>query len=1128
MEIKELKKLLQQPYKTDNWKELLTHVFDHVQFLSVPQIVPNDDDRIKELKQYGTVQLSDNKNLALFELTLNDNVNLIRNRVGLNEVVKKYIDQDSFHGILSVFEQGKEDYRFTFTARDTEFDEDEGFIDKDTDTKRFTYILGKNESCRTAAERFDQLSKIEEKNLKAVEDAFNVEKLSKSFFNDYVKEFDKLVAYIKSKPTYYQAVFEKEESAARNYVKKFMGRLVFLKFIQKKGWLGVSVKEKGWKNGDFSFLENQYKNCETKSLFVSQFLNPLFYEALNVGNRKNDEFQQRGYKIPYLSGGLFENENPKDNRVDFDEQELNSLFDFFERYNFTIDENDVNDKEVGIDPEMLGHIFENLLEDNKDKGAFYTPKEIVRYMCQESLKEYLKTYLEKAKQWPEDTQQAEELDKQLSAFVEKKETAKMSRYDVAMATALRDVKICDPAIGSGAFPMGLLNEIFMLIKELHHESPDTVGDIWKMKGKTFEANTVKLNIIQNSIYGVDIEPGAVDIARLRFWLSLIIEEDEPKPLPHLDYKIVVGNSLVSKLDDTIIDIDWELTENTSQTNIFGNEHLERRKEILKQITAKQKEVFKPNSQEEQLSLEIRNLKIDLISNQLELMIKTDGLETQPSPRDKKQKQLTEKWLQTKAWKNQINRLTRLKQTENDLAFFDWKLDFPEVMNPEINDNIGFDIVIGNPPYVRQERLNQVLKESLKKRFPLVANGTADSYVYFFNLGLELTKKNATLIFITLNKFLKTKYGVELRNMLTKSYNVDLVIDFFELPVFQASTDSSITKIFNSENKLNTRYYPVYTLNNLNLFKITSGKHLKVLKENEEWKFIKIGQEKVLKKIYNETVSLKEFTDNGTHYGIKTGCNDIFIINEDKKNGIIENDPKSKEHIHKYIEPKKIGKWEVKKTNKYIIGTFPSLKLEIDNLPGLKRYLSNYRVRLEPKPKGFEGDWNGRKKGSYKWFETQDNVKYSDLFFRPKLIYIHTAKNHSFYYDEESYFVNNSCYLISNDSSFLFSFLNSKLFEWFKKIKFVAYGDASNSGRVKLDYNKMITVPIKKINNKIENKFVTLVKEGKKTNNDGRLEIDNEIDNLIYKLYNLSYEEALIVEPELAERLSKEAYNALEI
>ena len=637
MESKELRQLLQQPYNTSNWRDLLGYVFENVQFNNPPIVIPTNDDRVRELKQYGTVQLADGKNLALFELRVNeDKVKILSNRVGLNELVKKYIEQDSYHGILSIFDEGTDDYRFTFTARSTEYDEEEeAFIDKDTDTKRFTYILGKNQSCRTPADRFEALKKSDNQSMKAVEEAFNVEKLSKKFFKEYIEQFDKLVGYLKSKPSYFQAIFDKKESATRNFVKQFMGRLVFLKFIQKKGWLGVPVSETGWANGDFNFLENQYKDFEHKDLFLSMFLNPLFFEALDQGNRTSDEFQDRGYKVPHLSGGLFENDQPKTNFIDFPEEYLNDLFDFFERYNFTIDENDIHDKEVGIDPEMLGHIFENLLEDNKDKGAFYTPKEIVRYMCQESLKEYLKTYLEKEKLWPNKDSDIKELEETLAAFVEKKETAKISKFDKELATALKEVKICDPAIGSGAFPMGLLNEIFTMTKNLHDESPDRVGAVWGMSGEEWEPHTVKQNIIQHSIYGVDIEPGAVDIARLRFWLSLIIEEETPQPLPHLDYKIVVGNSLVSKFNDIIININWNAEEKNQ--GLFQGEKTEKQSKLIEKIRDLQFEIFQPNSTEEVLSLKLKDAKIDLLILQLELMREERDILTRPKREDYRNK-----------------------------------------------------------------------------------------------------------------------------------------------------------------------------------------------------------------------------------------------------------------------------------------------------------------------------------------------------------------------------------------------------------------------------------------------------------------------------------------------------------
>src|SRR5690625_3783372 len=218
MNIQELRQLLQEPYSTENWRDLLVDVFENVQFLNPPTVIPTDDDRVRELRQYGTIQLSDGKNLALFEMSVNeDKVRLLHNRVGLNELVRRYIDQDSYHGILSVFDEGSEDYRFTFTARNTDFDEEEGFIDRATDPKRLTYILGKNQSCRTPAERFLALKNTENQSINAVEEAFNVEKLSKKFFNEYIAQFDKLVNYIKSKPNYYQAIFENKETPARNF-----------------------------------------------------------------------------------------------------------------------------------------------------------------------------------------------------------------------------------------------------------------------------------------------------------------------------------------------------------------------------------------------------------------------------------------------------------------------------------------------------------------------------------------------------------------------------------------------------------------------------------------------------------------------------------------------------------------------------------------------------------------------------------------------------------------------------------------------------------------------------------------------------------------------------------------------
>lgn len=287
MNKQELQKKLNRPYSQENWKEVVEFVFPNVSILRQPTLIPVNNDKVEAFYQIGNVRLNDGKTLALFELKLKENVNIIRNRVELNDIVSKHIDQEQIHGVLSIFEQGKDDYRFTFSARASEFDENEGdFITKKTDTKRFTYVLGKNESCKTAASRFYDLSEHKNKStIKAIEDAFSVETLSKNFFKEYKQQYELFVGYLTNTPSYYTAIFKNEDKAIRDFVKLLLGRLVFIKFVQKKGWLGVPADEQGWDNGDYNFLEDNFRNFEPKDNFYSAFLNPLFFEGFDQPNR---------------------------------------------------------------------------------------------------------------------------------------------------------------------------------------------------------------------------------------------------------------------------------------------------------------------------------------------------------------------------------------------------------------------------------------------------------------------------------------------------------------------------------------------------------------------------------------------------------------------------------------------------------------------------------------------------------------------------------------------------------------------------------------------------------------------------------------------------------------------------
>ncbi|MBN1618664.1 Eco57I restriction-modification methylase domain-containing protein [Candidatus Dojkabacteria bacterium] len=1158
----QIQHIFQQRYNHNTWKQFLGQAFLNARILSKPEELSgiNKDVALKAFK-LGNILLDEKgieRQVAIYEVVLAKGIVLERNRVGLRNLLRKYW-KDIDAAFIAYYNPENTNWRFTYVSELSGFDAEGELISIKTEPKRYTYILGEGETCRTAAERFTILvNKGKNATLNDIKEAFSVEKLSEAFFAEYKKQYEDFVEFLTGKRIVkiegswqevkiHQSnpqlayIFNGDEKFARDFCKKLLGRIVFLYFIQKKGWLGVPLKSK-WGEGNKDFIFNLFEKCRNKEIFYSEYLAKLFFDTLN--NHRNDDIIElvkgEPCRIPYLNGGLFEEENKKFRNLIFPAQLFQNLFLFFNQYNFTIYEDDPNDHTIAVDPEMLGHIFENLLEDNKDKGAYYTPKEIVHYMCQECLIEYLTTWFKqhgyqitgyvgfnKPDQFQIFSVNEGRKGQMLLEYENKSKTKTISRsliekllkksLDVVdknevqehhdeFQKALDSVKICDPAIGSGAFPMGLLHEIFNAKQALFTFKNGAIDG--------FNAASVKLDIIQNSIYGVDIEKGAVDIARLRFWLSLVVDEQTPKPLPNLDYKIVVGDSLLSKINNQIVRIDWN-TDDTSH-GIYGQELAQQKVKLLKKIITEQKEYFSPDSIKQLKSANIRDLKIDLLINQLELMIKATNQETQPIVTNFKDKnnfvKAVELYQQTIGWRNLIITLKRIKSKPNEpLHFFDWKLDFPEVMNEQIVGSSGFDIVIGNPPYVRQERLGQELKEVLKTRFPKVANGTADLYVYFINLGLEIFKEKGVLCYITLNKYLKTKYGLELRNELANNYEVDLIIDFFELPVFQASTDASITKIVNDRIGRETRYFPVKSLVNLNLFDITSGEYQKVIKDSTEWKFIEEEEVTILTKVYEKTVSLKQFSENKIYSGIKTAFNEAFVLTAEDARNLLNSE--SRVLVKKYAKSTDIRKWELKSNNRYFLSTGYDIDIK-------KEYPTAYKYLLQ-----YEQQLNDRQDQGKHWWNLRACAYYPD-FDNTKIIYMHTAKDHEFYLDTEGRYINNSCYMIISGSKYLFCFLNSTLFKWFKKIKFVAYGDAEEAGRVKLDYNKMTTVPIKIIAEEQKRQFDQIVEEIAvlKSRNQDITKLEELINYKMYKLYELTYEEAKLVDSELA--LSKQEYNAI--
>ena len=443
--------------------------------------------------------------------------------------------------------------------------------------------------------------------------------------------------------------------------------------------------------------------------------------------------------IPYLNGGLFERDENDEPESKFPAEYFERLFNFFSEYNFTIDENDPNDAEVGVDPEMLGKIFENLLEDNKDKGAFYTPKEIVRYMCQESLIAYLETNTSIAKE-------------KIRNFVLSPEEgiADISeKWRCSLIKALENVKICDPAIGSGAFPMGLLNELLRCREAL---------STFNFQFSTFNStrSQLKKSIIQNNIYGVDIEKGAVDIARLRFWLSIVVDEEEASPLPNLDYKIMQGNSLIESykgLDLSKLTYAKKSCGHISQYSIFEDDTKQLQREVTQLLT-------------QYYSCSDHDKKTDLrnkISNTIAKQLSVQNFDT-----------------------DILRELRTLDLAGND-QFFLWHTWFSDVF-----EKGGFDIVIGNPPY--NEISDKEEKAFYQKHFKDVLSKHYDLYIFFFKIGIDLLREKGIMTYITPHTFTWYPQFIALREYIYNKTTILEITDRIKSIFDSAVVDNSIISL----------------------------------------------------------------------------------------------------------------------------------------------------------------------------------------------------------------------------------------------------------------------------------------------------------------------------------------------
>ena len=754
-----LRQIFQQPFSMNEWQQMLQHYFHAKELKAEPERI---DGTTEDEKGYylGALDTTDNYRIGLFYYQIQHG-NVARKRVGLRNLVKSFINPNwgEFDAALVVFDSGSV-WRLSFVC---------DIKGENTAAKRFTYVFGESDNYyNTPVGRFDALQR-NGISFEHIKDAFSVERLNKDFFNGYKERYVKFLNHIND-----------DTKENRDYVKKLLGRLVFLQFLQKKGWMGVPANQQGWNGGDKLYLNHLIEQYEGYDRLLSDVLEPLFFNTLNE-RRDNDLADSRlgeNIKIPYLNGGLFDKDDLDKKDIDFPYDYFKELMDFFAMYNFTIDENDPEDSEIGIDPEMLGHIFENLLEDNKDKGAFYTPKEIVQYMSQESVAQYLKSHA------PEELHTAiDSLIKQrvVEPILQNKENARL------VNKALSVVKVCDPAIGSGAFPMGVLNVLF----DCRHLLYGFIG-----KNEDFSYAKVKRDIIQNNIYGVDIEKGAVDIARLRFWLALVVDENEPQPLPNLDYKIMCGDSLLHRfaLDAPFQNIlrDYNQKNHTNYT-------LEDYRQWVYDYTDISDHTKKDDFRQRIEDIK-RAVKTELSDKEKGKIAKVRGAIDNLQMEDMFGGKKNEKKI--KALQKELKALEQQRtEIESNKIYdqaFEWRFEFPALLD-ENGDFMGFDIVIGNPPYVN---IANIKPDSYRKQLQSLFysnRNKSDLYAFFIEKGFDLLNKDGVQCYIVPHTWKATDSFKNLREIIFKHHSLVQIVNQ-KMGVFDAVVNPMIILLKNVFNE----------------------------------------------------------------------------------------------------------------------------------------------------------------------------------------------------------------------------------------------------------------------------------------------------------------------------------------
>ena len=1091
------KEVIESRYNRDAWQQLLHDIFlNKVSFWNRPSAVHVNSRLAKDALNLGKISLSDGEAIAIYEVELTEKVDIEHNRRGIRDMLTSDWRNMGYAGaFIFCYRKNESILRFSYVSETWGFNKQGDYEKISTNTKRYTYLLGEGRGCRTAIDQFGVL-KNSKQTLSDITAAFSVEALTKQFYKDLFEWYQWAIepsSHI-SFPNN-TTIEDDDREDLETKIIRMITRIMFVWFIKQKDLIPNKLF-------DIEYLQTILKEFDPYNQRIGNYYNAilqnLFFATLNraiedeQGNKRKfatnvkrdiktlyryaemfniseNEVINLFSEVPFLNGGLFECLD-KTKTIDGVEQAFNydgfsrnekcfadgryrnravvpnnlffepekGLISILSRYNFTIEENSPEEQQVALDPELLGKVFENLLgaynPETKEtarnqSGSFYTPREVVNYMVDESLIAYLG-----------DAPLIRSLFEQDFSF----DKSKAEDYNL-IAEKLKTIKILDPACGSGAFPMGLLNRMIDILIRI---SPnENIYDL-------------KLAIIENCIYGSDIQSIAAQITKLRFFISLICncEKDVSQPnfgiptLPNLETKFVAANSLIAKKKRNI------------QRNLFENQEIQPTKEKLTRV------------RHEHFSAKTANRKSTLREQDKVLREKLAKLladDENFAPEDAKQ---------LAAWN---------PYDQNAVAeFFD-----PEWM---FNVKDGFDIVIGNPPYIQLQNNGGELAKLYEPCGYKTFAKTGDIYCLFYERGWQLLKSNGHLCYITSNKWMRAGYGEKTRDFFTKNTNPQLLIDFAGVKIFESATvDTNILLFDKGTNEHNTLCAVTNKQNkdsvkNLSVFVQQQGVECDFA-GSAPWVILSPIEQSIKQKIEAVGIPLKDWNIQ-INYGIKTGFNDAFIINTEKRDEILANCQTEEERVRtaELIRPilrgRDIRRYGYKWAELWIINIHNGIKgklprIKIEDYPAIKAHLDLYWDKISKRADKGDTPYNLR------------NCAYMEDFMRPKIIWKRIGSILRFSYDTAGNFgLDSTCFATGQHMAYLCCILNSLMGHYmFKDSPKTGTGDLL----VSVQAIEPILIPM---NKDTECLFENLLKEVLEHRSE---ETEKEINRLAFKLYDLS-------------------------